>query len=296
MKPLQRPDFPKWDFNSEKWKLWPWKHWMTVGIGALCSEGKERPDHFVLACDSLGSFGDVNSTASLYKLFSRPDAGIHAVASHDIDKAAELVTKIAKRVIATSAETYGTIFDAICWAVHDYKSARFRYQVVTQYGLAPAKGWMEEAKSIGVLDKLIKKEWPKFSIECDLIIGTFAEDGSSRLFWVQDIGLVHPVNLPGFAAIGSGAGGALFWLCHRDQTMAMGLKRSAFHVYEAKLMAERSPHVGKDDIQLLIANREKAHVLTEDKPESPGCPISLTELKRLRDEYGPKKTDNLEPT
>lgn len=34
MKPLKRHD-------SEKWNLWPWKHWMTIGIGALCSEGIE---------------------------------------------------------------------------------------------------------------------------------------------------------------------------------------------------------------------------------------------------------------
>jgi hypothetical protein len=55
MKPRQRPD-------SEKWNLWPWKHWMTIGIGALCSEGKEKPDHIVLCCDALGSYGDVTST------------------------------------------------------------------------------------------------------------------------------------------------------------------------------------------------------------------------------------------
>jgi hypothetical protein len=177
MKPRQRPD-SEWDFNSKKWNLWPWKGWTTIGIGALCSEGKERPDHLILACDALGSFADVNSTASLHKLFSRPDARIFAVAAHDIGKAAELVTKIANAVKASGAETYGMIYDAICLAVHEYKSARFRYEVVTQYGLKPAKGWMDEAKSIGVLDKLLKKEWPKFSIECQLIIGTFAEDGS----------------------------------------------------------------------------------------------------------------------
>jgi hypothetical protein len=76
MKPLQRPD-SEWDLDRDKWNLWPWKHWMTVGIGVLCSEGKERPDHLILACDALGSFGDVNCTASLHKLFSRHDARIY---------------------------------------------------------------------------------------------------------------------------------------------------------------------------------------------------------------------------
>jgi hypothetical protein len=289
MKP--RPDS---EFNSYKWNLWPWKHWMTIGIGVLCSEGKERPDHLILACDALGSFGDVNSTASLHKLFSRHDARIYAVAAHDIGKAAELVTKIANTVVARSAKTYGMIYDAICWSVHDYKSARFRYDVISQTPLSPENGWMEEAKKIGLLDKLFKKEWPKFSIECQLIVGTFAEDGSSRLFWVEHIGRVHPVSLPGFAAVGTGASGALFSLCQRDQTMAMGLRRSAYHTYESKLMAERSPHVGKADIQMLIANQERADLLTEQEPEHPGCPVSLTEMKEMFKKYGPQNTDDLD--
>jgi hypothetical protein len=294
MKPLERPDSPKWDFNSEKWNLWPWKYWMTVGIGVLCSEGKERPDHVILACDTLGSFGDVNSTLSLHKLFSRRDARIYAVAARDMGKAAELVTKIANTVKKESDGTYGRTYDVICLAVHDYKSARFRYEVVTQHGLKPVKGWMEKAKEVGVLDELLKTQWPKFSMECELIVGTFAEDYGACLFYVQDIGMVHPITTQNFVAIGTGAPGALFWLCCRDQLMSMGVRRSAYHVYEAKLMAERSPHVGKGDIQLLIANAKRADLLTASKPESPGCAVSLTELEGLREKYGPKKTDDLD--
>ena len=59
-------------------------------------------------------------------------------------------------------------------------------------------------------------------------------------------------------------------------------------------MAERSPHVGKADIQMLIANRERADLLTEQEPERSGCPVSLTELKEWIEKYGPKKTDDLE--
>lgn len=98
---------------------------MTVGIGVLCSEGKERPDHLILACDALGSFGEENSTASLHKLFSRHDARIYAVAAHDIGKAAELVTKIANNVVQRRAETYGDIYDAICFSVHDLQERPF---------------------------------------------------------------------------------------------------------------------------------------------------------------------------
>lgn len=76
--------------------------------------------------------------------------------------------------------------------------------------------------------------------------------------------------------------------------MDMGLQRSAYHVYEAKLMAEHSPHVGRDDIQLLVANREQSYLLTEREPERSNCPVSLTELKRMVEKYGAHSTSLLE--
>jgi hypothetical protein len=292
MKPRQCPDS---DINSCKWNLCPWKHWMTIGIGVLCSEGKERPDHLILCCDALGSYGDVTSTVSLHKLFIREDARLWAVAAHDIGKAAELMTKIADAVKKDGDGTYGKIYDAICISVAAYKSARFRYEVIPQYGLAPVKGWMKEAKKLGMLDSLLTEVWPDFSIECQLIIGIFAEDGSSRLFHVKSDGFVDPVTLPGFHTVGVGSGNATFWLTYRGQNMGMGLRRSAYHCYEAKIMAEKSPHVGKDDIEMLIVRADrKPWLLTPDHPEDSGCPVSLSELKAQFEKYGAQKTDDLE--
>ncbi len=292
MKPRQRPDS---DFNSYKWNLWPWKGWMTIGIGALCSEGKEKPDHLILCCDAMGSYDDVTSTGSLHKLFMREDARVWAVAAHDIGKAAELMTKIADAVKRDGDGKYGKIYDAICIAVAAYKSARFRYEIIPQYGLAPAKGWMKEAKKLGMLDTLLTEVWPEFSIECQLIIGFFAEDGSSRLFHVKSNGFVDPVTLPGFHTIGVGSVNANFWLTYRGQGMGMGLRRSAYHCYEAKIMAEKSPHVGKGDIEMLIVSADrKPWLLTPDHPTDLDCPVSLTELKVLFEKHGPQNTNDLD--
>jgi hypothetical protein len=59
-------------------------------------------------------------------------------------------------------------------------------------------------------------------------------------------------------------------------------------------MAERSPHVGKSDIQMLVANRERADLLPDQQADRSGCSVSLTELKDWLEGYGPKKTDDLE--
>jgi len=298
MKPRQRPDSAKWDFNSERWNLWPWKYWMTIGIGVLASEGKKVPDRLVLCSDTLGSFGDVCSTLSLRKRFIHPKANVFAVGSHDLTKAGELVAKVAKaveaQVEAQGFRDYGKIFDAVCISVSEYKSARFRYEVVSQYAIAPEKGWMDEAKRLGLLDRLLKKEWPAHSIGCQVIIGTFAEHGSAHLFLVEHNGFVSPVTMPGFNAIGSGAINATFWLAYRDQHLGMRLLRSAYHAYEAKLMAERSPHVGKDDIEMVVASVDEHFILTNEAPEPSGCPVSLTKLKEMQKKYGVPRTDDLD--
>lgn len=291
-KPDQDSEPEDWDCETEKWNLW--KGWMTIGIGVLASEGKKTPDRLVLCADTLGSFGDACSTMSLHKIFAYPSANIFAVGSGDLTKASELMTKVAVGVEADGKQQYGNIYDAISIAVSRHKSARFRHEIIPQYGLIPEKGWEDEAKKLGLLDKLLKEEWSKYLIGCRVIIGTFAEHGSAHLFFVHDKGTVHPVTVPGFNAIGTGANNATFWLMYRNQHLGMGLLRSAYHAYEAKLMAEKSPHVGKDDIEMIVASADKHYVLTHDNPERQGCPVSLTKLRELWDKYGVPKTDDLD--
>jgi hypothetical protein len=45
---------------------------------------------------------------------------------------------------------------------------------------------------------------------------------------------------------------------------------------------------------MLVANRERADLLTDQQPDRSGCSVSLTELKDWLEKYGPKKTDDLE--
>ena len=105
---------------------------------------------------------------------------------------------------------------------------------------------------------------------------------------------IHLMTLNGFCAIGSGEFGALFWLSYREQNLAMGVHRSAYHAYEAKIMSEQSPHVGKDDIMLLVATHQKYYVLSKEQPEVEGCPVSLSKLTEEFGHFGPRSTESLE--
>src|SRR5437016_6089650 len=69
--------------------LWPWRDWMTVGIGVLASD-KSNPDTVILVADTKGSFGEAYSMNRMHKIFTAPDIGLHAVAAGKIDRASEL--------------------------------------------------------------------------------------------------------------------------------------------------------------------------------------------------------------
>lgn len=296
--------YPLLPWTTYKWDLWPWRYWMTIGIGVLAwkvppivTEDAPVPNRIILCADRLGSYGDIFSTGSMFKIFGYSQAKLYAVASGDISKAGELLKEMSQAVEHLQREGeepgYHLLVDAICKAVNHYKSDCFRREVVPKYGIAPKRGWKEEAKHLGVLDDLLKKEWPPYSIGCQLIIGTFSTGGVAHLFYVASDGEVHTANQPGFVSIGTGAQNSDFWLAYREQHSGMGIVQSAYHAYEAKLMAERSPHVGKDDIQMVVASAWEFFYLGKENPAPDGCPVSLTQIQELHENYGSRKTDDL---
>jgi hypothetical protein len=267
---------------------------MTIGIGVVCCESPDkRPSHIILASDSLGSFGDSFSTTAHHKMMADFDVQVYAVGADDMEHSADLMQKIILAVSKLKERTFGTINEAIAYAAWDHRSARFKYDVLPEYGIAPTSHWKKDAREAGILDKL-NKVFKKFRTHCCLIVSTFDSRGLGAQFLVNPDGSVQSCMLPGFTAIGSGADNALFWLAYRKQNIAMGLMQSAYHVYEAKLMAEQSPHVGKDDIELLITCADgDGWFLNSNNPTCKGCPLSIPGLKEMWNKFGPRATGEI---
>jgi hypothetical protein len=126
------------------------------------------------------------------------------------------------------------------------------------------------------------------------LIGAFDHNGQAFLFYLPGDGRVQNFCFPGFAAIGSGADNAIFWLGYRRHTLACALKRSAYHAYEAKRMAETSPHVN-DRIDMIIAKKGEQINLNHRHLSVENCPVSITELSTLFKEFNVKDTGSLDP-
>lgn len=282
----------------EKRNLWPWRDWMTIGIGVLATSASGRannivPDSVILVADTLGSWEDDDSHGRLHKAFMFPEVDMYAVSAGRVDCAAELLPIIAQFLasIPKSERTFGRIMYAVGAGCYSYKHDKFTVLEFPKLRLPPEA--IDPKTVAPELNAFVHEHWTKFSIGCDLVLAAFDCDG--RVALLQISGDEHQVNnmgFPGFAAIGTGAPNAMFWLSRRQHTLGILPLRAAYHAYEAKLMAESSPHVNKH-LDIIVAKGGKhwfstTHSSLHSEPQHPE--INPQNLKKMWKRYGPRDT------
>jgi hypothetical protein len=244
----------------------------------------------------MGSFGDASSHSRLHKLFRFPDVGFYAAACGRIDRAAELTQLIYQnlRTLDSSARTYGACHQRIALSCFIYKRDRFMLEELPKAGIAPSLEELVRVVTPGV-DSALLERWQGYNFGCDLIVGFFDTRGRAHLFCSDATDLtLQNCSYPGFAAVGSGADNAMFWLSYRQHTQGMGMRRSAYHAYEAKLMAEKSAHVNEHVEVLLASATERWYISTHRKGSDESAPVTLAELADLYEQYGPRSTLDIE--
>ena len=294
---VNRPKRPALDKSN----LWPWRDWMTIGIGVLATSeagrtNRLRPDTAVLIADTMGSYGDVDSHQRLHKVIMMPDERLYATVAGDVTNGAELMPVIASfvREIPAGQRSYGRLQKAIAKGCFTYKSEKFTLLGLPRLRLAPEV--FDPRNISSELNATIQAAWKEFSIECDLIIAAFDDSGMAYLF--EMCGADHTLkthSLPGFAAIGTGFENAIFWLSRREQTHGVLPLRAAYHAYEAKLMAESSAHVN-EHLDILVATKDEHWFCTTHRSlhgEKEHSEINVLNLKRLYRKYGCRKTDGI---
>jgi hypothetical protein len=280
---------PKPRFSKRN--LGPWRDWMTIGIAVLASESTLKPDHLILMADTKGSFGDDFSMSQLHKMFLAPEIGLYAIAADQMDRAAELFKFLSLFITDLKGTIgYARVFQAVHGASDGYKRIRFKYDVLPKYAYIPRK--LPDDFDENTLGPTLLKEWQEFYFGCQMIVGSFDLEGKALLFQIDGTGKVHNFTFPGFAAIGSGQNQAMFWLSYRHHNLGFSVKRAAYHAFEAKLMAESSPFVN-EQIDMVIANKEKHYLLARHNPKPEGTPVTIAELREWYSIYGPKETDDL---
>ncbi len=227
----------------------------------------------------------------LHKIFMFPEVDLYATAADSIDLAAEALPIMASQVAEVSPKdrSYGEIKRRITRAILAYKNERFAESILPRVWNHP-----EELKTGQIpqnVREMIDTEWKQFPLGFALVVASFDANGQAFLFTVDDEWL-RIFSFPGFAAIGSGAGNAMFWLSYRNHHLGLSVKHAAYHAFEAKIMAESSPFVN-EKVDLLIAQKGKHIMLTDFKPDPPDPPFTIKELREMFALYGPRNTDVL---
>jgi hypothetical protein len=275
---------------------------MTIGIGVLATTPGGRksgivPDTAVLVADTMGSFEDADSHARLHKVISLPEYGLYATVAGDISRGAQLMPCLGTFIkeIPAGQKMFGKIQLAIAEGCFEYKQHLFTLIELPKLRLAPHT-FSPNQKLDPELNEKIQAEWRKFDIGCDLVIAAFDDAGRAYLFLA--LGREHEirnVSFPGYAAVGSGAENAMFWLSRRQHTLGFPLLCASYHAYEAKLMAEGSAHVNKH-LDIIVATATDhwmctSHAKLTAEKEHPD--INLPALKKLFRKFGPKDTVKL---
>ncbi len=265
---------------------------MTIGIGVLASE-KSTPDTAILVADTKGSFGQEYSMNRLHKIFEFPEVDLYATAADSIDLAAEALPMIASKIaeVPPADRSYGEIKRRITRAILAHKNERFATNILPQVWNHPED--LKTGRLAENVRAIIDKEWKQFPLGFSLVVASFDARGQAFLFMIDDE-WPRTFSYPGFAAIGSGAGNAMFWLSYRNHHLGLSVKHAAYHAFEAKVMAESSPFVN-EKVNLLIARKGKHVMLSDFKPSPPDAPFSIEDLRKLFGIYGPKDTDELTP-
>jgi hypothetical protein len=264
---------------------------MTIGIGVLCSSKirphPTRPDGIILMADTMGST-DTDSTPELHKLCVEDD--IYAVCAGKVEFASEIISVFKQELAQIPSRTLGNVWEALNRAVHEHRMAHFKWDcLVPKYSFTP--GAIFESQHQNVVN-----DWQQYDSGTSLLISVFHHSGIALLFLVGPVqgtdGWVHSCQYPGYWAIGSGAQNAVSWLNFRCQQLGLSPKQSIYHAYEARVMANMAPTVNRD-VEMLVAFANRHYVLTAEKPEIEGCPISLPELRSLYEKLGPQNTNEL---
>ncbi len=281
---------------------WPWKDWMTIGIGVLArqeslrNDANANPNTIILMADTLGSWADQYSHGRVHKAICFPKEQIYAVAANRIDKASEFMPMIAATLgsIQPADREYAHILHSIVMSAHNYKRERFNIEIVSKFFVTPFN--LEALQRLpDPVQGEARKAWEEFDIGVDLVIGTFDGRGRAFLFVIDGRGTVENLTFPGYAAIGSGGDNAMFWLGYREHVLSMSPRRAAYHAYEAKLMAEKSPHVNSE-LDIVFAQPGACEVISSHHPPvgKSIAPFDRETLKAWHRQFRPRKTLKLD--
>jgi hypothetical protein len=189
---------------------------------------------------------DTDSMDELHKAYFNDDAKLYATCAGRVEMASELEPMFIFNIKELPRRSQGMISEALNVAVHGHRVQHFTWDVLAQRHSFLRSDQPGKLPIVASQEAQILADWQNYDHGTHLLVGTFDDDGHALLYFIgkqydqndaEAPGLVHLREYPGHATIGAGAYNAQFWLNWRQQASGQNIRQSAYHAYEASMMA-----------------------------------------------------------
>jgi len=238
---------------------------MTVGIGLLCSDGRDA-NKILLAADMRASYGTVSSNDQTAKLTELPKFYAAALAGK-ISQCEDVIAELHYRMEQITEPEIAP--ELVRRAISDSYFKVYTEMAEQELRNGPRitldQFWHDSALVPSVrqaADRILKL----IEVDVSLIVAGFYRN--TPVQFVAEGGATVDVRAeitPGNAVIGSGQMAALNWLNYRKQNWSLGLAQSLLHLTEAKQFSEVEQTVGplRQTILLWHGGRKALNWTTE---------------------------------
>jgi 20S proteasome alpha/beta subunit len=260
---------------------------MTVGIGAICEDGKS----VVVAADKMVTFGspmNLQTEPPALKKITELTERVLLVFSGNTADGEEIISATRPQLTDEIKSSVGRIAEVVkeCYAKHkQHRAEETILKPLLGADFTRFQALVAESPASQILSQVLGTLM-QHNLNTEVLVAG-VDDSGAHIFAVIHPGQLLPLATTGFGAIGSGGIHAAVRMSLAQHTKSASLVETMYNVYEAKRASEVAPGVGKlTDIAIIrngkfcFGGAELLNTLEEAHKEKPA--LSSVELEKLK--------------
>ena len=235
---------------------------MTICIVAACDEGRR----LVFASDCMVTHQGLSIE------FEHPKPKMTmlsdrcaALTAGDALSHTELFNTVSKEILTLSMPTICQIVDKIKECYQEKRKEEIIEQFLIPRGFPNLAAFYESHSTLHPdVISLILNQIDSFNYGLDILVAGVT-NGEAHIYAIADPGTSQCFDAIGFHAIGSGYPHAVNSLIGREFHQGRGLRETLLMVYEAKMMAEKAPGVGRSITDISYIDHDGVNIFPREK-------------------------------
>jgi 20S proteasome alpha/beta subunit len=227
---------------------------MTVGIGAICEDGKSA----VVAADKMVTFGspmNLQTEPPTLKKITELTERVLLVFSGNTADGEEIISATRPKLTEEIKSSVARIAEIVKESYAQHKQRRAEETILKPLlgaDFARFQTLVAESPASQILAQILGALM-QHNLNTDVLVAGM-DDSGAHIFAVTHPGQLQPLATTGFGAVGSGGLHAGVRMSLAQHTQSASLEETVYNVYEAKRASEVAPGVGKLTDMAIIRN------------------------------------------